>query len=764
MQLSTSPLGGESITQADLPLEQIDQKGFYRFNFPPLDRSAGEDFYTSIELSGNGKADAGVAPAENYTGGAAYRNSSPQEAQLAFRLTYDPKRLVFGLAGEVLNWLKLLAAAAFLFLLPGWGLLSLLYDAWGDRRWTEKIGLAAGVSLAVYPLLYLLSDLIGLHLGALYAWVPALIAAVYLTGKTIQRRRKSQSKFQNTQVDKPAGFRQRARDYALHYGLVDLAYLALAILVIAARFWSVRAFDLPMWGDSYHHSLITQLLLDHAGLFDSWAPYAEMQTFTYHFGFHTLSATLSYLTGFNAATATLWTGQIINILAIFSLVPLAVRMGRNPWAGVAAVLVAGMLVPMPNAYTNWGRYTQLAGQVILAAFIYLVWEVFDRERTDWRLVVLTGITLGGLSLTHLRVLIVAILFVAAYLLLSIRSGRFWSCLMRGVEVCALGGLLFLPWLVHTYSGQIMAIFASQITTPASQVPKSTDQISGIGNLLEFLPATLWLFLPVVIGWGFWRRERSILLVAVWCWLVWIAGEPGWYGLPGTGAVTIFAVLIAAYIPAALFYGAAAGWGMQSLESHAVHSPERGASKGASNWPRLLEALISILVITAGVWVFNERLQDIQIGDHALALRPDLRAAEWIRKNLPADSRFLVNADLVFNESTTVGTDGGWWLPITAGRQTTIPPMNYSFEKEPWPGYREWINSLYLEIEELGIDSPQVVDEMRRRGITHVYIGQQQGSVSNFGTHNFDLEALQASKSFRPIYHQDRVWIFEVLPE
>jgi len=763
MQLSTSPLGGEKITQVDLPLEKIDRKGFYRFNFPPVDGSAGDDFYLSIRQSGEGSVRAGIASAESYTGGAAYRNGAPEEAQLAFRLIYEPRRFIFGLAGEILKWLKLLTAAAFLYLLPGWGLLSLLYSSWGERRWPEKIGLAAGVSLTVYPLLYLWTSLVGLPLGALYAWIPPVLAAVYLTVKTIRGRRKARTELHEPDLDKPARHAQRLRSYLLNYGPVDLAYLALALLVLAARFWSVRTLDLPMWGDSYHHSLITQLLSDHGGLFDSWAPYAEMQTFTYHFGFHTLSATLGYLTGFDAATATLWAGQLMNVLAVFCLVPLAVRMGRNPWAGVVAVLLAGMLAPMPMAYTNWGRYTQLAGQVILAAMVFLAWEALDRKRTDWRLIALAGITLGGLSLTHLRVLIIAILFLVSYILLSIRSGRLWLLLKRGLAVCGIAGILFLPWLIHTYSGQIMAIFNSQITTPASQVPKSTDQASGTGDLFAYLPALIWLFLPVVVGCGLWRRERSVLQVAVWCWLVWIAGEPGWYGLPGTGAVTTFAVLIAAYIPASMFYGAAAGWGMQVLESPARGFHEGSLSKRYPYWPRLAEVLIAILVISAGFWVFGARQQDIQIDEHALVLRPDLRAAEWIRDNLPAESRFLVNADLAFSESTTVGTDAGWWLPLTAGRQTTIPPMNYSFEREPWPGYREWVNSLYQQIDELGIDNPQVVDELRRRGVTHVYIGQQQGGVSDFSTRSFDPAALLSSPSFTPVYHQDRVWIFEVLP-
>jgi hypothetical protein len=714
-------------------------------------------------MIGEGSVRAGISSAESYTGGAAYRNGEPEEAQLALRLMYTSNRMAAGVAQEAFFWLKLCVAAAFLYVLPGWAVLSYLYSRWDERRWPEKIGLAAGVSLVIYPLLYLWTDTIGLHLGALYAWLPPILAAVALAIQAL-RRRKSKKELSAPTRSAPQKGRETLATYWSRFGLVDIAYLSLGLLVLISRFWAVRTLDLPMWGDSYHHTLVTQLLLDHSGLFDSWAPYAQMQTFTYHFGFHSLTTTLSYLTGMNAAQATLWAGQLINVLAVFCLVPLAVRMGRNPWAGVAALILVGMLFPMPMAYTNWGRYTQLTGQVILATVVFMSWEAFEQEKSDWRLILLTGFVLGGLALTHLRVLIIAVLFLVAYGITRLRSRDLRSVAFRGLVIAGLALLLFMPWLVHTYSGQIMAIFNSQITTPASQVPADTDQASSVGDLFEYLPALAWILLPGIIGWGLWRRERSILLVSIWCWLAWIAGEPGWYGLPGTGAVTPFAILIAAYIPASMLYGAAVGWLINMAQPGQEAAPLKEASGRSTLRYGALQALLAFLAIGIGIWTFGMRQQDISISDHALALRPDLRAAGWIRENLPPDALFLVNADLAFGESTTVGTDGGWWLPLTAERQTTIPPMNYSFERLPWPGYREWINSLYEQINAQGIADPQVVDELHKRGVTHVYIGQQQGGVSFFGRHNFDLAALLSSPDYQPVYHQDRVWIFEVQPQ
>ena len=107
--------------------------------------------------------------------------------------------------------------------------------------------------------------------------------------------------------------------------------------------------------------MIAQLLTDHGGLFDSWEPYVPYRSLTVHFGFPAATALLSWATEVGSAQTTLLVGQLINGLAALTLYPLAMRLaGGNRWAGVGAVLTAGLLSPMPAYYVNWGRYAQLA--------------------------------------------------------------------------------------------------------------------------------------------------------------------------------------------------------------------------------------------------------------------------------------------------------------------------------------------------------------------------------------------------------------------
>jgi hypothetical protein len=121
---------------------------------------------------------------------------------------------------------------------------------------------------------------------------------------------------------------------------------------------------------------------------------------------------------------------------------------------------------------------------------------------------------------------------------------------------------------------------------------------------------------------------------------------------------------------------------------------------------------------------------------------------------------LVNSFFAYNNSVIVGSDGGWWLPILARRQITVPPINYSSEQNTWPGYLDQTNALTFEIRAKGIQNPVVLTQLKDRGISYAYIGQLQGLV-NSGGPLFTAGQMLSDSNFRLVYHQDRVWIFQI---
>jgi len=717
------------LAEVGLTLDQVSGPGFYRFSFSPDDNSHGVYRYAFLELDGVGTVLVGAAPGEVYLDGAAYRDHEPLDAQLAFQLVYDPMGMAVELTKALFAGVGLLALTTLLYVVPGYALLAwLLPDT--PMPWPARMGLATGVSLAVYPLLLLWTDLVGLHLGSLYAWLPVVGGLVALA----LRYRHWHPRY---------GWEDLRGWVRSDASWPDLTLLVVLTLVFGVRLLVVRGLDAPMWGDSYQHAMIAQLLVDHGGLFDSWEPYAELQTFTYHFGFHGSVAAFHWLTGMPVYRATLWVGQLLNGLAVLALYPLAVRVTRERWSAVVAILVAGLLLPMPMYYVNWGRYTQLAGQVILPVAAVLTWDALEAPHLRRGSVVLTWLVVGGLALTHYRVLIFYVIFVGVWAALNLKR---WQRAMSRVALVGSGGaLLFLPWFLHTFAGRITSHFGRQLTTPPAQLSSFTRQYNAIGDITRFMPPVGWLVLVVAIGVGLWRRRRPTLLIVLWWSVLLLATNPHWFDLPGAGAISNFAYFIAIYIPAGILIGDLVGLWL----SHRPH------------WSMWSRPVVAGGLVLLGLLGFRTRMRDVQVAAHALVTRPDVRAMAWIRENTPRDARFLINSFFAYGGSAVVGADAGWWLPLLAERANTVPPLNYGSEQGPRPNYPMWVNRLTAKIGEEGLDSPKVLRMLRERDISHVYIGQRQGRVNYSGPDVLSPIDLLHSQHYRLLYHEDRVWVFEV---
>ncbi len=626
--------------------------------------------------------------------------------------------------------LLVLLVSVVLYILPGWALLTLLWPGSAALLWAEKAGLAAGLSLALSPLLLLWSDVIGLHLGALYAWLPPVVALLALLW--------------HYRTWRPAHLGAVLRGWARSEMLwPDMALLVVLVLLFGVRLLVIGGLAVPLWGDSYHHTMIAQLLVDHGGLFDSWQPYAELTTFTYHYGFHTAVALFHWLTGMALHHCVLWVGQVLNGLAVLALYPLTIRIGGNRWAGVVAVLLAGLLAQMPMFYTNWGRYTQLTGQIILPVAVWGVWGALETPQRDWRTLVLAWVALAGLGLTHYRVLIFFAPFLLAFLLLKLRSGRLRPLLVRMVWLGLVATVLVLPWYLNVLAGKLVTTVATSVALGAQheEVAALLEQSNAPGSLTTYLPTWLWLLLPLSVGWGLWQRRRGVVLLALWWFGALLLVNPHWLHLPGTGPLTNFALFLAAYLPVGVLVGAAAGWLIGTGRSRAT------------------AALLCLCLSGVALWGATERLDDIDVETHTLVTPADRQAFTWVRENTPPDARFLVNAFFTYNGTAIVGSDAGWWLPLLAHRQTMLPPLTYNSEQGPTPDYIAAVNRLVFEIAQRGIDDPQVQALLRERGITHVYIGQRQGSVNSGGVVLLPLEQLRASPHFRLLYDEEGVTIF-----
>lgn len=623
----------------------------------------------------------------------------------------------------------------FLYILPGYAIL----DCWALTRGLsvgEKIGLSAGLSLSLYPLCALWSYVLGIDPGALLAWLPGTLAILVLLWRNRARLGIS--------------LLPRAIHRSVNLPLYDYAWIVLALVIGYIRLLPIQQMVTPAWGDSVHHTTIVQLILDHGGLFQSWAPYAPMRSFTYHFGYHVAIACWSWVSGMSAIQSVIVGGQMINMLAICALYPITVRLAQgNHYAGIGAMLVAGFFTEMPAYYVNWGRYTQLTAQVILPVFVWFLNEfLLKKTEKRWHYLIAIMILSVGLTLTHYRVAVVATTAVLAWGLWGTWEYRHhllaWSRCLRQLAGVGVGSLLLiLPWLYIIRSGRLLVVTGA-ISSRAADSDVNLGELNVWQSLDIYYPHLLWQVAILIVLITLWKRPDFFVKFGFWCGFSFLAASPFMLGLPGTGLITNFLLIVGAYIVIAITCGLFLGWLSTKLLT--------------LRWGNLLYGLLLMVVLAVG----SQSQRQIVDPLYQLVTANDVKAFAWTRENVPANARFLVNGFLAYGDKLVVGSDAGWWLPFFTQREATVPPILYTTEALSSVTDRTFFRQFMISVRESQGKQVQLRQTLCQSEITNIFLGQKQGEVGVNSGSLVPSTWLQMNSDFR-LLHQDgdaQVWEFD----
>ncbi|MDQ7029871.1 MAG: hypothetical protein Q9O62_08900 [Ardenticatenia bacterium] len=628
--------------------------------------------------------------------------------------------------------LKYAVLALVLYVAPGFALLTWWRPNGLPRE--ERLGLAIGFSVALYPLFFLWLYLLGLPLGPVVAYglgSASTIAILWMYRHHLHPERL----WQITRTWRP----HRAHALAI-------VFWGIMALIFFTRLWAIRFMSAPAWGDSVQHTFIVQLILDNRGLFQDWNGYAPIRSLTYHFGFHTLMAVWAWVVGLPAPLAVLVGAQVLNTLAVASLYPLIVRLSGSRVAGVVGVAVAGLLSPMPAFYVNWGRYTQLAGQTILPTVLWLFdawWERSERPRPSTAILLI--VALAGLAITHYRVVLFAVAGAAAWGLWSLWTWRHqvvdWVRRAIGFAVASLAAVLLVaPWMWHVRTGRLVTLVAR---STSSTLPSARAEIQIWGQVGNFFPLLLLALGTLALLLAFRWRPKVAVPLLLWSLFTFVLTNPFVVGLPGAGLITNFALVIALYMPVAVTLGWLSGAVWTRLQGHFAGRVAGG---------------LLLCVLLAWGSVRQARIVDPFF---QMITPSDLAAFEWIRSNIPPDARFLVNGFLAYNDSVVVGSDAGWWLPLYTQRANTVPPLLYAVERLAPGVNREAFRQLEIDVRASGGDPTRLRELMCRAQVTHIYLGERRGQVG-FGATPLIPEAwLTDNPDFELLFRQGKaqVWRF-----
>lgn len=199
------------------------------------------------------------------------------------------------------------------------------------------------------------------------------------------------------------------------------------------------------------------------------------------------------------------------------------------------------------------------------------------------------------------------------------------------------------------------------------------------------------------------------------------------------------VILILYLPLAALGGYLAAEAGRWLASRLNLRLERSAV-----W---LAALLLVTITGAGAVRRDIKLVAPENG----FVRPgDLAAMAWVRQEITEDALFYI-ATTFWTPTVAHGLEGGYYLPLLAGRQTIMPLQNYA--SDGTMEYRVLVNQRLRDLA-AATEGHALRQTMQRYGISHVYIGERP-------THLSPQFFLDNPADFELLYDQGGVWIFAV---
>jgi hypothetical protein len=767
--------GGQPVYRSTLDTASFAANPFLEFQFPPIAASQGVTYTLVLTTAGE--------PLNRFLGlrynsfdvlssGKMYTDQGETRGDLVITTYYR-----YGLqdalsdAGATLtSGIVPLLSWAFLLVLPGLALL-----VWLPSSLTtgQRLLAAPGVSLLALPLIFLVTRAISLPMSGGPMWLllglclALVVVAVLRSGRPLK-------------VSAPEAA-----------GIAFWSLLAVVFaLTLYARMLPLHDLQAGLGLDAYHHTLIAQMFVQHGGVPANYEPFAPLASFTYHFGFHALAASIAWLTGQTSPTDMLRlmpvAGQVATALPVLTLTLFGWKVFGNRWAGLLAGALAGLVSIFPAYYVNWSRYTQGMGLALLPIAIILFLEVVQRPLRSvpangdpgasgvitWQATIrqsgpylLGVIGAAGLFLTHYRIAMVYAAFVALYLagrLLAdlrarVKSRQAVAPVRRTFMLALLTVAALSPWLVNLAQN-----FRSHLVGRDSAELQQYYDLAPIRSLLTHWSMLLMLVLAIVgLALALQKRLWPVALAGlVWLplalWsnpyiLAWIA--PG-FRLPYSGYLDVTTVAESAWLPLALLAGYALADGAKLFL--ALGTAWSSARLRLRLWQMPASALMGITLAAAGIAVALPISTNLDRKDYIASA--DEQAMVWMRDNLPRNSYVLVNPFAFLWARTTVyGSDAGMWVPLVAGVSASVPPLPAYNERLADPDYiNKILNVIQYEPFTCTNLDPQKCQKpnwqaLKDAGITDIFVGTRGGAL--------DVPTLLSADQTDLLYHLDGAWVF-----
>jgi len=698
------------------------------------DNQAEQNYYLEFETNG-GELQFYGRPDDGYSDGEIFLDGVPGEADIAFRLSYvyDLRALIkdFWL---VINNLWLIMPLFLVLFIPGYLLLELIKQKKSDWEFDkgEEIALAIGLSISVIPVVLLWTS--WLRIPLTYSFVIIILSFLSLIFIWRVWRNQKNSSLRILSVERDI------EPVSMSTSFVFYLLIAVFLLSLGVRLIMVRDLATPAWVDPLHHATITRLIMERGVYPSDYQPYLDIDRAGYHAGYHAALAVFLWLSGMPLDEGMLIYGQFLNALIVFSVYLFTTTLTNNKKAGLIAALISGVVTPMPAYYTSWGRYTQLAGLIILPTALALIIKLWHLEGVKRKIpwIVIAVIASAGLFLVHYRVIaFLALLLASIWLGLSLQAlvkkdylKKNFRLLISIISIVILAVLLVSPQIPNIIESEIIESVSPGKSNTSAFVDLNWNYLTTAYGRQALFLAGLGLLLSLLQA----RWFGPIL--ALWVSLLFLLSNPMRLNLPGVGLVNNTSVLIALFLPIATMGGYFLATFIEEI-SYLVKSKYRFAY-----WSLIIVVALGLSIKAAQV------LLPILNPVTLLSRQADMDAIDWLSANIPQEERILISPFL-WGYGLYAGQDGGYWITPLSGHRTFPPPVLYGLDD------RDVIletNRLCKEVIEIGEQPNKLYSFMDEQDLDYLFLGVR-GQVYSFRN-------LSISPLFKLLYHKDGVSIFQ----
>lgn len=606
--------------------------------------------------------------------------------------------------------------AIVLLVLPGFALLRICVPT-RELGFISRLTLAPGVTTALSVLIFTWSKVFGLKLGPVTPW---LMMAVAVLALLVDRRRGTWRLANRIS-------RRRLRRIPIGEWLAGVALVVVLAALLIVRFNSTRGWLVPPGIDSPHHTVIVQLLLEHHGLFDSWAPYSDAETFTYHFGFHAVTTLFAWMSGSDAVFATFVMARVMGVCAMGALFGLVRLWTRSSWGGVFAAAFWELYSQHLYFFDPPGRWTPLAGLAVLPSALVLLslfLQAGERPK-NWRLGLLCIMTSAGLVLAQYKTAVIfavlaTVLFwsrcIAAMLQAQpYRRSRIIDISCRAFAIVVVASLLVAPRLsavMETKTGQQLNRILFEAPPPNSiGVGAPTKNISelflsGFANPQQATASSLALLAGLAI---LLRRREALWFVVGWA-AVSAVMNPTLAGIYRAGLIDEISWTYAVPTAIAALAGLTVG-----LACEAVKRPRNLAWNGA--------LFVGALLLSGWGAIRLPLVPDVS----RFVLAEDLPVMEWIKAHVPENEKIAGRG--FFHSWFVLEYDAIMWVPYFTRHLTNHMLLAAALEKGPIAD-REKSRSFTAELYARDMSTPESAAWMQEQGYRWLYSGANAPAVHN----------------------------------